>query len=274
MKLVSWFSAGITSTIATKLAIDKFGKDAVDIIFFETGSHHPDNERFIAQCEEQLFGKKVEIHQHHKHKTVDDVIKLGFINSPYGAYCTKLLKKDIRIKLEKGRDWDHQIFGFEAEKKEMNRALRFKEQYPNTNPIFPLIDVGLNKEQCAAMLNELGIDLPAMYQLGYTNNNCVGCVKGGMGYWNKIRKDFPEVFELMAKREREIGATCMRQLVKGKKEPLFLDDLVPGRGRDEPPITGECGVICATEFNDLDHPRLEDLVSGKFKISDFKWEKL
>ena len=58
MKLVSWFSAGITSTIATKLAVDKFGPDAVDIIFFETGSHHPDNERFIAQCEE-LFGKKI-----------------------------------------------------------------------------------------------------------------------------------------------------------------------------------------------------------------------
>jgi hypothetical protein len=64
MKVVSWFSAGITSTIATKLALDKYGKDNVDIIFFETGSHHPDNTRFIAECEQFIFGKKVIVEQH------------------------------------------------------------------------------------------------------------------------------------------------------------------------------------------------------------------
>ena len=39
MKVVCWFSAGITSTIATKAAIDKYGKDNVEIILFETGAH-------------------------------------------------------------------------------------------------------------------------------------------------------------------------------------------------------------------------------------------
>ncbi len=33
-----------------------------------------------------------------------------------------------------------------------------------------------------------------MYRLGYVNNNWVGGWKGGMGYWNKIRVDFPDVF--------------------------------------------------------------------------------
>ena len=32
-----------------------------------------------------------------------------------------------------------------------------------------------------------------MYDLGYPNNNCIGCIKGGMGYWNRIRKDFPDI---------------------------------------------------------------------------------
>lgn len=58
-----------------------------------------------------------------------------------------------------------------------------------------------------------------MYDLGYPNNNCVGCVKGGMGYWNKIRVDFPEVFERRARQEREIGHSC----IKG----VFLDELDP-----------------------------------------------
>ncbi len=55
------------------------------------------------------------------------------------------------------------------------------------------------------MIERAGIELPAMYKLGYRNNNCIGCPKGGMGYWNKIRVDFPEVFERMAALQRELG---------------------------------------------------------------------
>ena len=61
-----------------------------------------------------------------------------------------------------------------------------------------------------------------MYDLGYPNNNCIGCVKGGMGYWNKIRVDFPEVFERRVRQERETGRSC----IKG----IFLDELEPDRG--------------------------------------------
>jgi 3'-phosphoadenosine 5'-phosphosulfate sulfotransferase (PAPS reductase)/FAD synthetase len=180
-KIVIWFSAGITSTVATKLTLDKFGHKNVDIVFFETGSHHPDNSRFISECEEIIFKKKVKIIQNKKYDTVLDVLRKGYINSPGGAYCTKVLKKDMRFKLEKKYQWEHQVFGFEFDKKEINRALRFKEQYPSTNPLFPLIEIKMNKAQCIEYINSLGIELPMMYRLGYTNNNCVGCVKGGDG---------------------------------------------------------------------------------------------
>jgi len=75
-----------------------------------------------------------------------------------------------------------------------------------------------------------------MYDLGYSNNNCVGCVKGGMGYWNKIRVDFPEVFENRAKLERLIGHSC----IKG----VFLDELEPNRGRMSDEVLPECGIFC------------------------------
>ena len=61
------------------------------------------------------------------------------------------------------------------------------------------------------MLWKAGIEIPAMSKMGYNNNNCIGCVKGGMGYWNKIRKDFPEVFAQMAQIERDVGATCLER---------------------------------------------------------------
>ena len=263
MKVVSWFSAGITSTAATYLALEKFGRDNVDIIFFETGSHHPDNERYIKECEEKLFKKKVQIEHSNKFKDVLDLIrKLKVINFVNGAECTRTLKKNVRFKLEKTNTWDYQVFGFEFEKKEINRAIRHKEQYGDTNPIFPLIDAKYSKKDCIRLLKDFDIELPMMYRLGYTNNNCIGCVKGGMGYWNKIRRDFPEIFNEMAKVEREIGRTCLLETVDGKRVQLYLDTLDPSRGREEPPITSECGVVCTTEFNDYESPLVEKVLSG------------
>ena len=107
---------------------------------------------------------------------------------------------------------------------------------PEYNHEFPLIDKGLSKAEAHGLLDRLGVKRPAMYDLGYQNNNCIGCVKGGMGYWNRIRVDFPDVFERMAKLEREVGRSC----IKG----VFLDELDPDRGREDKEIMPECGILC------------------------------
>ena len=57
-----------------------------------------------------------------------------------------------------------------------------------------------------------------------------------MGYWNKIRIDFPEVFERRAKLEREINSRCLKE--------CYLDELDPARGRIEEEITQECSFFC------------------------------
>lgn len=91
-------------------------------------------------------------------------------------------------------------------------------------------------------LNELSISLGLkMYELGYPNNNCIGCCKGGMGYWNKIRVDFPEVFESRAKLERLVGYS----ILKDKNGQVFLDELAPDRGNINTEIMPECGIMCS-----------------------------
>lgn len=118
-------------------------------------------------------------------------------------------KKKVRYKLEKVvGSWDGQVWGFDFDPKEINRAIRLKQQYPDTKPLFPLIERQITKPDTMGMLWKAGIKQPVMYSMGY--NNCIGCVKGGMGYWNKIRKDFPEVFAQMAQIERDVGATCLK----------------------------------------------------------------
>ena len=78
---------------------------------------------------------------------------------------------------------------------------------------------------------------------------------GRMGYWNKIRKDFPKHFKKMSKIEKEIGVTVLRHQSGEKKgERMYLDDLPENVGRfsDEPSIS--CGIDCqitAQELTDL-----------------------
>ena len=112
-----------------------------------------------------------------------------------------------------------------------------------------LHELAYSKRNCLEMVMAAGIDIPVMYRLGYRNNNCVGCVKGQAGYWNKIRKDFPERFAEMAKIERELGRQiCKRERRHGRGkrslERVWLDELPLDLGdyADEPDIS--CGVLC------------------------------
>lgn len=259
-KIICWFSCGVTSAVACKIAVDKYGADNCLLIYIEIDSAHKDNERFISDCEKWI-GTKVIKRRSNKYNDQFEVIeKIRYVNGVGGAACTKQLKKDVRYAIEKEFKFKHQVFGFEFEKKEINRAVRFKQQYPHTNPIFPLIDRMLTKEQCAWLLLDNKIELPEMYKLGFHNNNCIGCVKGGAGYWNKIREHFPETYNKMSLLERAVGRSC----IKGK----FLDELSENEGRHDPPILPDCGTFCEIEFPDLMDKQTEEIINGKKNIED------
>lgn len=106
----------------------------------------------------------------------------------------------------------------------------------------------MNKQECLAIIERAGIELPAMYKLGYHNNNCIGCVKGGLGYWNKIRTDFPQAFQRMAEIERAKGFASHKEK---DGTPIFLDELDPNRGEFTTEIMPECGLFCELEAFDI-----------------------
>lgn len=236
-KTISWFSAGVSSAIATKLLIDEIDH----IIYIHIDDQHEDSMRFVKDCE-KWFGKPVEILQSH-FKTVEDVCRAKqFIAGPYGAPCTQVLKKNVRLWWEKQNPGAKRyVWGMDCTKKEKMRADRIIETMTAYDHIFPLIERGITKQQAHEMLNGAGIPRPYLYELSYQNNNCIGCVKASsFGYWNKIREDFPEVFRSRAKLERDIGAS----INKDKNGRVFLDELDPDRGRNEPIVMDECGILC------------------------------
>lgn len=233
MKTISWFSAGVSSAVATKLMID-----SVDTIFYiHIEDHHLDSLRFVAECE-KWFGKKIITMQSPYMKVENALLGAGgkgYVNGPAGAPCTRLLKRRVR------REWEieqkeHLTYVWGIDVSEKHRIDRIIIGMPEHSHVFPLIDGNITKKKAHQILNASGIKRPAMYDLGYTNNNCIGCVKGGMGYWNKIRIDFPDVFASRAAVERRIGGTC----IKG----TYLDELDVDRGRHTKPICDDCGIFC------------------------------
>lgn len=239
-RVIARFSCGAASAVATKLAIERYG-DAVEIYYTDTGSEHPDNARFIAECE-QWFGKPVNILKSERYQDIWEVFESRrFLVNHKGAPCTGELKKIPGDSI--WRMGDVEVFGYTIE--EGKRVARW--QTHNNEKILwcPLVDAGMNKEDCFAYLATNGIVLPLMYLMGFKNNNCIGCVKArdNINYWKRVRKFFPDVFYRMAALERKFGTTINRRTKNGIRSEVYLDEIEPGdpKGKD---LSVSCGIFC------------------------------
>lgn len=139
-----------------------------------------------------------------EYKNIEDIwIKHLSLNVATGAICSTIAKRKVRENWQKTNEYSHQVFGFEFEKKEFNRAMGMKMNHPKSKPIFPLLMMGYDKKDCLELIKQWGLDIPMMYKLGFKNNNCfnTGCVQGGIGYWQKMKKEFPEKYYKMSNME-------------------------------------------------------------------------
>lgn len=247
---VAWFSSGAASAVAAKIAIEEH-PDTI-VVRCIVKNEHEDNDRFAKDVSKWLGKEIIELSSDKYTDCWDVWFKTRYLNGPAGARCTVELKKKLRQQFQQPDDI--QVFGFTKNEKE--RAKRFAENNPEVNADFPLIRKGRSKKGCFRTLQKAGIELPAMYKLGYANANCVGCVKGGIGYWNKIRRDFPEIFHKMAEFEVWLGSSCING--------IFLKDLDPEAGRHRKPDLPSCGMFCGDTINDEDVEYVQlDLFSRK-----------
>jgi 3'-phosphoadenosine 5'-phosphosulfate sulfotransferase (PAPS reductase)/FAD synthetase len=246
-RLICWFSCGAASAVATKLALKEWDGETV-VCYQDTGSEHPDNKRFLSECQE-WFGQEIIQMKSTKYNDIWDVFeKTRWLAGIGGARCTAELKRKLAEEfINHGKD--REVLGYTLEEK--HRVKRFIENNPERDMWPILIEKELTKEDCLGILHEMKIEIPAMYKLGYQNNNCIGCVKGGTGYWNKIRKDFPDVFNRMAKVERELNAAINKRHEGEERIRIFLDELDPeaGNALSEPSI--QCGLFCLEQTEEL-----------------------
>ena len=267
--VICWWSGGITSAVACKVAIDKYGKENCKVIFLDTKNEDQDTYRFLKDCE-GWYGLPIEVLSSTKYPSIQDTwYKHKSLNTANGAVCSYMMKRRVREEWEKTNSFTHQVFGFEFDKKELNRAKSLQLNHPHTNPIFPLIENEITKENCFKIVRDAGLEIPRAYKLGFGNNNCLntGCVQGGIGYWKKIQKERPDLFDKMAQVEHDLTdskgqpVTMLKDQSKAAKESgntlVFLkkhpnyphlktiDDMP---GREIKPLV-DCNGLCGV--NDL-----------------------
>lgn len=234
MKRVCWISAGVSSFIAAYLAKPD------ESIYIDIDDQHPDSIRFINDCEERLDQEIKTLRS--PYGSVENVIRsVRYINGIAGAPCTNILKRRVRKEWE-AKQTEPLIYVWGMDCSERDRAENLIVSMPEVKHEFPLIVNNVSKVDAHGMCKKLGIKRPVMYDLGYNNNNCIACVKGGMGYYNKIRVDFPEAFKARARLEREIGHSCING--------VFLDELDPKAGRMSKEILPDCGIFCEFAYRE------------------------
>ena len=262
--VICWWSGGVTSAVACNLSIDLYGKENCRVIFMDTGNEDQDTYRFKNDCE-KWYGIEIETITgiSKKFPNIQSVWRhYKSLNVANGAICSSTLKRDVRLKWQKENTYLHQVFGFDVD--EMRRVKSMTLNYPEAKSIYPLLLHGMTKKDCIKIIEDIGIEIPRAYQLGFHNNNCLttGCIQGGIGYWQKMQRDHVEKFNTMSTMEHELtnakgkpvtmlkDQSKSRGLVFLKPHPDYpqVKDISMMKGREPEPLF-ECNGFCG--INDL-----------------------
>lgn len=235
-RTIGWFGAGAASAVACKMAL-RDDPESV-IAYCETNAEHPDNDRFMADCVRWFNAPVVRLSSPQYLDTWHVWEDRRYISGVHGAPCTGALKRYPREQFQ--RPDDVHVFGYTADREDVDRYERLQQRWPELRTAAPLIVAGITKESCLALVESAGIKLPIMYGLGFSNNNCIPCPKAtSPNYWSAMRLHFPEQFDRMATLSREIGA----RLARIKDERIFIDE-IPEDWPTLNPISPSCDFLC------------------------------
>jgi 3'-phosphoadenosine 5'-phosphosulfate sulfotransferase (PAPS reductase)/FAD synthetase len=241
-RTLCWFSSGAASAVATKLALREW-PDA-EIVYCDTNAEHEDNDRFRADCI-RWFNRPVTIIKSNLYDDTWDVwTKRKAMSFRKGAPCTLELKLKPRIAYQ--RPTDIQVFGYTADAADVTRANNFRNHFFEVDMRTPLIDAGLKKSACLAILVDAGIQPPITYALGLPNANCIPCPKAtSPNYWALIRLRWPEKFERAVALSRSLGV----RLTRINNQRIFIDE-IPADWPVTDAIAPACDFMCALAMED------------------------
>jgi len=221
MRYVSSLSGGVSSAIATDLAINKFGRDKVDVWFADTLWEHDDLYRFNNDLIKRWGGK---IHTYTDGRNPLQVCEdKKIIPNSLIAPCTFILKikpftdylyKSVRpLSVIMGFNWD-EMHRIESRSRYTRKAGKLKKptgyhtKISGVYEVYPLLWNPIIFRPFDYVKDVMGVDIPQLYKDGFSHNNCGGaCVKAGVGNFLKLKLIYPERFNDVMQWENKQRAT-------------------------------------------------------------------
>jgi hypothetical protein len=225
--------------VAAKLTISNYaGTRDIVLAYCETGMEHPDNERFLNDLSRWTNFPITRLKSDKYADTWEVWEDRKYLSGFKGAPCTTELKIKPRVAFQRADDIH--VFGYTEDPDDMRRAESLREHFFELTVQTPLISARLNRAACLAIIERAGIELPALYALGYPNNNCIACVKAtSPAYWALVRKTHPETFARMVELSRRLGARLCR--IDGER--AFIDE-IPENHPTTDPVAPACDFLC------------------------------
>ncbi len=191
MKHIVSLSGGIGSYFALKRLLDQQPKEDVIAVFCDTLAEDGDLYRFLDD-----IGKKFEleiIRLCHGKSPIELAFQEKYIFNSRVAPCSRILKSEPFTNwLKDNYQSDEATIYFGIDFTESHRCAAITRNYAPYGVRFPLCqEPYLYKNELIQMLMDDGIEIPRLYKLGFSHNNCKGfCFKAGIGHYkNLLEKD-------------------------------------------------------------------------------------
>lgn len=197
MHYVMSLSGGVASAVAADRAIQRYGRDAVNLRFADTSWEDEDLYRFLDDLMMRWGGTLLRVKDGRTPLEVAEDRQI--IPNSQIAPCSSVLKSLPFMDLDRaspkpltillGLDW-----------REMHRVERMQAKYASlaTEGMvvdFPLLWKPIEFRPYVEVVTSWGIEIPRLYRYGFKHNNCAGrCVKQGIREWLRLRDVFPERF--------------------------------------------------------------------------------
>jgi hypothetical protein len=195
MKHVVQFSGGVGSWAAAKRAAERYGTADIVLLFADVMDEHPDLYRFLDEAAAHIG---VQVTRISDGRTPRQVMRdERMIGNSGKDPCSKILKRQLLDRWRKANcDPASTICHIGIDWTESHRFEGFRDRIAPWKADAPLLWAPmLSKVDAMQWLAREGIELPLLYRVGFSHNNCGGaCIKAGQGQWAKLLRFNPELY--------------------------------------------------------------------------------
>lgn len=236
-RIVVGYSGGVTSAWCLSWALNHYQRSEVVALFSDTKKEDEDTYRYLAQMADRLG---IAITERSDGRSVEEVEddENALANNRM-AFCSRILKTEPRDRYfdelrAAGVTDITLVLGYSKHEWERVQRGTMRAERGGYRVRFPLAETGVSKQACVDWSVALGVPVPRMYEWS-DHANCVGCRRGGKGYWLAVQANRPEVFEAAKAREAEFGHTFLKDMslatleVVGLKRPVRRREAIDTR---------------------------------------------